>query len=69
MRTIKAIFKFFLVLVLVCALACSCVYDYEPKDARVQGLGKSLAEDAAVLPLGEMYGWNHNLEKSSRDCP
>ena len=42
MRTIKAIFKFFLVLVLVCALACSCVYDYEPKDARVQGLGKPL---------------------------
>ena len=42
MRTIKAIFKFFLVLVLVCALASSCVYDYEPKDARVQGLGKPL---------------------------
>ncbi len=37
---------------LVCALDDSCVYDYEPKDARVQGLGKPLAEDSAVLPLG-----------------
>ena len=42
MRTIKAIFKSFLALVSVCALAGSCVYDYEPKDARVQGLGKPL---------------------------
>ena len=42
MHTIMSIFKSFLALISVCALAGSCVYDYEPKDARVQGLGKPL---------------------------
>ena len=42
MHTIMSIFKSFLALISVCALAGSCVYDYEPKDARVQGLDKPL---------------------------
>lgn len=42
MHTIMSILKSFLAFISVCALAGSCVYDYEPKDARVQGLGKPL---------------------------
>ena len=42
MHTIMSILKSFLALISICALAGSCVYDYEPKDARVQGLGKPL---------------------------